>query len=215
MKKNIVIILGVVIFPFLIEWVIHVLIKNITCFNDDVWFSFFGSYVGAIITLIVMFITFRKTNKENQADKQFILQKFEIERDINDIGDLYNLLLLNDYDFTCTDANVMISQFRKFCKDFRNNETIIDIIKSRNNFNKEKDELLQKMEDLQTLEAELINNSNLFNPNPVNDILKEHRDLLYELTGVVEKYRADIRDLYKRYVDETYQQLFNSYKQGR
>lgn len=200
----------IIILPFLLE----ILIKNILCrfsgFTSEVWFSFLGSYVGAIITLLVMLITFTKARKDSKREREWLQCKTEIEREIASLDALAHTLLLDNYYFGEIIAQNIFPQFRKFLQEFRNNETILDLVQAKGNLYNEKKNLIQALGKLQVEEAELINNSTLFSGKLEGTLEEDQMRVVSDLIDISEKHRTTIRDLYKKYVDKAYNNLFDN-----
>lgn len=63
----VIIIIGLMLLPLLVEKIVVDgigIVLFTTQFENELWFSFWGSYLGAIITVIVLFITIQYNKKE-------------------------------------------------------------------------------------------------------------------------------------------------------
>lgn len=59
-------------------------------------------------------------------------------------------------------------------------------------------------------EAELINNSTLFSGKLEGTLEEDQMRVVSDLIDISEKHRTTIRDLYKKYVDKAYNNLFDN-----
>ena len=97
------IIVGIILisFPLILEWIMLNGIFGFfidTTFDKSVWFSFWGSYVGAVITIGVLIITIRY----NQLETEKRLREYEIDRKYDlllaDVSKMYNFITLQNLD---------------------------------------------------------------------------------------------------------------------
>lgn len=97
------IIIGLMLLPLLVEKIVVDgigIVLFTTQFENELWFSFWGSYLGAIITVIVLFITIRYNKKEtnNRLKEYDIDRKYDLI--LEQVDKLYNFILLKDTDDT-------------------------------------------------------------------------------------------------------------------
>ena len=83
----------VIMLPFITEYIIRYGKYRPDSFENDVWFSFMGSYLGAVVTLIVMFITFKKSDKENKKLIELQKKQHEIDMQNEKLAKLIHVLL--------------------------------------------------------------------------------------------------------------------------
>ena len=82
-------ILTVIILPFVIEKII--LCETIfpfnlsTTFSQDVWFSFMGSYLGAIGTIVLGYIAFYQNKKYKELSDESERHFFELQEEIKEL----------------------------------------------------------------------------------------------------------------------------------
>lgn len=83
----------IILLPYIIEYVIcHG--PSISNFDNDVWFSFIGSYLGGIITVVVLFATIRYNNRSNKLEyeRRKITDNYAKEKaDLDKVIDLLTL----------------------------------------------------------------------------------------------------------------------------
>ncbi len=79
-KKILCITAALAFFPFVLERILFIT-PIVSEFSNEVWFSFIGSYIGSVVTLVVMFITFKKVMKkikncsEDKKDNMTLMYK--------------------------------------------------------------------------------------------------------------------------------------------
>lgn len=99
----IIIIIGLMLLPLLVEKIVVDgigIVLFTTQFENELWFSFWGSYLGAIITIVVLFITIQYNKKEtnNRLKEYYIDRKYDLV--VEQIDKLYNFILLKETDDT-------------------------------------------------------------------------------------------------------------------
>ena len=97
----VIIIIGLMLLPLLVEKIVVDgigIVLFTTQFENDLWFSFWGSYLGAIITVLVLFITIRYNKKEtnNRLKEYDIDRKYDLV--LEQVDKLYNFILLKETD---------------------------------------------------------------------------------------------------------------------
>lgn len=99
----VIVVIGLILLPLLVEKIIVDgigIVLFTTQFENELWFSFWGSYLGAIITVIVLFITIQY----NKKDTNNRLKEYEIDRKydlvLEQVDKLYNFILLKETDDT-------------------------------------------------------------------------------------------------------------------
>lgn len=93
------IIFFIILFPYIVEYVIcHG--PSISSLDNDVWFSFIGSYVGGIITVVVLFITIRYNNRSNRLEYERRKIKDNYAKEKADLDYVIDLLTLHKIRFS-------------------------------------------------------------------------------------------------------------------
>lgn len=91
-----------------------------TIFSGEQWFAFWGSYLGAIITVIVLFATIRY----NRAETIRIIKDFECEKQyerlLKDFEDIHNYINLCDNLGNAIDKDVVIYSLKLLGKRYFN-----------------------------------------------------------------------------------------------
>lgn len=84
-------------------------------FDNDVWFSFMGSYLGAIITVIIFALTlyFNKMDmkKENEKNNKNAIIKQELEL----AKKVYDFFALNDYNMH--NIQTELAEYGRYCSE--------------------------------------------------------------------------------------------------
>ena len=89
----------IVLFPYIVEYILlHG--PSISSFENDVWFSFIGSYVGGIITVVVLFITIRYNNRSNRLEYERRKIKDNYAKEKADLDYVIDLLTLHKIRFS-------------------------------------------------------------------------------------------------------------------
>lgn len=112
---KIVIIVAFVIFPFVLE---KILISTpiVSQFSNETWFSFMASYSGAIVTVIVMLITFKKSDKENKEIIKRQMKQHQIDMENKRLTHLLSVLFADYYFYDCKS---ICEDVYRFIKDFK------------------------------------------------------------------------------------------------
>lgn len=112
---KIVIIVAFVIFPFVLE---KILISTpiVSQFSNETWFSFMASYSGAIVTVIVMLITFKKSDKENKEIIKRQMKQHQIDMENKRLTHLLGVLFADYYFYDCKS---ICEDVYRFIKDFK------------------------------------------------------------------------------------------------
>lgn len=89
-----------------------------TIFTQDQWFAFWGSYLGSIITVIVLFITIRYNKIESQ--KMFLDYKIEQKYDVllRDLKEIHTYINLCDSNESEMDRNYIVYAVRLSAKRY-------------------------------------------------------------------------------------------------
>lgn len=192
--------------PFVIEWALFE-IPVFNKFDNATWFSFMGSYVGAIVTIIVMFITFKKSDKENKKVVELQKRQYEIDAENEKVKKIIHVLLLDDYYFL--DRNTVCENMHRYILDLHSIglETLIFkcVIYKDNPL---MDELLQlQMEEVKiynSLVEKVPHVDSQQKGNELIEVFLETGKNLYEVvnpkrTIINMKYEGYLKELYKNY----------------
>ena len=112
----------IVIFPFVLEGVLFAT-PIISKFSNETWFSFVGSYIGSVMTLAVMFLTFKKSDEENKNLLRRQKRQHEIEVQNEKLLGIIHILLLDNYHFL--NADTVCENVEKFVKDLRDRKSVV------------------------------------------------------------------------------------------
>lgn len=203
-KKILLFAIGIFVFPFLLEFVISA-VHDVSEFSDETWFSFYGSYIGAIISLFVMFITFKKSDYENKKIIRKQKEKFEIDSEKEKIKRIIHVLLLDDYYFLNPDT--VSENIDRFNKDL----SYVEFDTLELGFVLKEDEILFKeLLELQKEEVRILNTIIKEIPNVKTkdefNIVKMNAGL--ELSKIVTLRRSSIKTMYEEYIKKMYDKYY-------
>ena len=111
---KIVIMVAFVIFPFVLEKIL-ISTPTVSQFSNETWFSFMASYIGAIATVIVMLITFKKSDDENKVIIERQQRQYDIRLDNENMDHIMRVLLLDGYYFY--NPNTACDNIEQYLKD--------------------------------------------------------------------------------------------------
>lgn len=202
LKKHWRICIIMVLIPFALEKFL-ILTPVVSQFSNEVWFSFIASYVGAVVTVIVMFVTFDKSDQENKKiiNKQIKIHEIELEN--QRLERTVNVLLLDGYTFW--NENTLCENLNKYVKDFRDIQ--YNIYKSPNVHEKDR-ELFFDIMILQRKEADFIKKLEEQMCDSNNISIKDIQQILYELQCMANNERNKIKNEYEKYIEKTYKEYY-------
>ena len=123
----------IVLFPYIVEYILlHG--PSISSFENDVWFSFIGSYSGGIITVVVLFATIRYNNRSNKLEYERGKIKDIYTKEKVDLDNIIDLLVLNKISFS--DENLGMQNLKDF---FHELQTVTIMIKYANRDSEERE----------------------------------------------------------------------------
>ncbi len=123
----------IILFPYIVEYMLfHG--PSISGFQNDVWFSFIGSYSGGIITVIVLVATIRYNNRSNKLEYERGKIKDIYVKEKADIDNIIDLLLLNKISFS--DESMGLQNLKEF---FHELQTVSIMIKYANRNSEERE----------------------------------------------------------------------------
>lgn len=99
--------------------------KVSTYLGNEEWFSFYGSYLGSIITIAIFFITLRKDKKQiiGEIKKQKIKEKYSSEKEV--AKEIVSLLALDKY-YSDPCREISFSAVNIFRNDIRRVELLME-----------------------------------------------------------------------------------------
>ena len=196
----------IVIFPFVLEGVLFAT-PIISKFSNETWFSFVGSYIGSVMTLAVMFLTFKKSDEENKNLLRRQKRQHEIEVQNEKLLGIIHILLLDNYHFL--NADTVCENMEKFVKDLRYVQ--FDTLKYK--YVILKDQVL--IDELLRLQMEEINIINSVKNGPhVDSAQKAEEFKLFalgmglRLSEVAESRKETIKAMYDNYLEKVYEQYY-------
>lgn len=206
-KKYWMLILSIVVIvfvPFILEWLLFVT-PEVSKFSNETWFSFMGSYLGAVVTIAVFKFTIDKNDKEHKAEMKKQIYNEGIEHEIDSLNRIMNVLLLNNYDFmNLLDKGKFCSEYAHCNKDFWDIQGEIEKIKSVKYYEGCKRKLfIEKLQELEGMERLYLISTVVLgdydNPETgYNNMLKNVRTL----GNLSNNYREEIRKLFEQYSQE-------------
>lgn len=206
-RKKILWITGIIIFPFALEKILFAT-PVVSKYNNEVWFSFMGSYVGAVVTLWVMYNTFKKSDEENKELIKRQKRQHEIDIQNEKLLGIIHILLLDDYHFLNPDT--VLENIEKFTKDLRYVQ--FDTLKFR--YITQKDEILvDELLKLQMEEVEILNS--MRNAPHVDSSKKAEEFKMFmlddglRLSTVAESRKDTIMAMYENYLEKVYKEYYD------
>lgn len=203
--KRVLLICGLILSPFVIEIVLFNT-PVISKFDNSTWFSFMGSYMGALITVAVMYITFQKSDKESRKMAEAQIEWIEFQNRNEKIVEIMKVLLLEDYFFLSKDS--VCENIDKFVLHLRKIQWDTLIL---NCIEEEGKELMTALLELQKEEREILDLNGLIHVNSSKKA-DEFKELLMhkgmELRNLAEGKRDSIQGLYAKYYKRMHQKYY-------
>ena len=196
LRKHWIMCIIMVMFPFALEKVL-ILTPVISEFSNDTWFSFMASYVGAIATIIVMLITFKKIDDENKVIIERQQRQYDIRLDNENMDHIMRVLLLDGYYFY--NPNTACDNIEQYLKDIR--FIFYDLLQLRY-VRDENNELFKLLLELLREENEIVNKFQYVENETVNNELYEKwKGIHVEILSKVNDKREQIEIEYNKYQD--------------
>lgn len=206
-KKVLWIIVGIVIFPFIVERVLFAT-PIVSKFSNETWFSFVGSYIGSVVTLAVMFVTFKKSDEENKELLRRQKRQHEIEIQNEKLLEIIHILLLDNYHFLNSDT--VFENIERFMKDLHYVQ--FDTLKYK--YVTQKDQILiDELLRLQMEEVEII--KSVQNGPHVDSAQKAEEFKMFalgmglRLSQVAESRKETIKAMYDNYLEKVYKKYYD------
>lgn len=203
--KRVLLIIGLILSPFVIEIVLFNT-PVISKFDNSTWFSFMGSYMGALITVAAMYITFQKSDKERKKMAEAQIEWIEFQNRNEKIVEIMKVLLLEDYfflskDSVCENIDIFILHLRKIQWD-----TLI-----LNCIEEEGKELMAALLELQIEEKKILDPNGLIHvnsPQKADESIELFMRKGMELRNLAEEKRDRIQELYAKYYKSMHQKYY-------
>lgn len=198
----------VIILPFVTERIIRYGKYRPDSFENDVWFSFMGSYLGAVVTLLVMFITFKKTDRENKKLIEQQKKQHDIDMQNEKLAKIIHVLLIDDY--YLLNADTVCENIDRFFKDL--NYVQFDTLKFKYITHKNEklmDELLKlQMEEVKILNFMRDTAPHVDSEQNAREFKKVLLDAGLELNKAANSKREIIKMMYDDYLENVYKQYY-------
>lgn len=197
--NSILVLILIIIAPFATEIIIKYGPYRAKSFNNDTWFSFMGSYIGAVVTLGIMFVTFKKSEKEYKRNLKQQKKQYEIGLQKERLDRIIQVLLLNNYCF-CNPYTVLENMDR-FMHDIHSvGFTTLKVYAKYSN-----DRLIDELLDLQKKELEIIR----LLERDFQTLEREQRIIKVMEIGLELNIKRDtIIPMYEVYLDKIYKQIY-------
>lgn len=205
-KKILFIITVIVIFPFVLEWLLFAT-PIVSKFKNETWFSFIGSYIGAVVTLVVMFVTFKKSDEETKNLLRRQKKQHEIEMQNEKLLEIIHILLLDNYHFL--DSDTVFENIEKFMKDLHYVQ--FDTLKYK--YIDIKDEILiDELLRLQMEEVEIIksvkNGPHVDSKQKAEEFKQFVLSIGLRLSKTAESRKETIKAMYEAYLQKIFEQYY-------
>lgn len=205
--KKILCVIAIIIFPFLLELILF-FTPVVSKFSNEAWFSFTGSYIGAVVTLEVMYITFKKSDEEN---KNLIIQQkkqHDIDRENEKLSKIIHVLLLDGYYFL--DPDTVCENMDRFLGDLHYVQ--FDTLKFKYMTHKDEklmDELLKlQMEEVKIINEMQENTPHVDSQQKAKDLKRIFMKSGLELSQNANLHREIIKVMYDNYLERVYEQYY-------
>nr|DAE93054.1 MAG TPA: hypothetical protein [Caudoviricetes sp.] len=167
-----------------------------------------GSYIGAIATIVVMVVTFKKSDKENKRLVELQKRQHDIDVQTEKIKKIVHVLLLDEYYFL--DANSVCESIHRFFIDL--NAIGLDTL----NFKYTSLKDVPLVDELLKLQEEEVAIYNLFvkavphvdSHQKADELIKVFLDTGKNLHEVANSRREIIHLMYDGYLKETYEHYY-------
>lgn len=205
--KKIFWIVPIIGFPFVVEWILFAT-PVVSRFGNEIWFSFIGSYIGAVITLIVMFITFKKSDDENKKFRERQKRQYEIDVQNEKIAKIIHVLLLNNYYFLNPDT--VCENMDRFIGDLHYVQ--FDTLKFKYITHKD-EKLMEELLNLQKEEVGILNEMQEKVPHvdsaeKATELKKVFLEFGLRLSKNVNLQREKIKVMYDNYLERVYKEYY-------
>lgn len=200
-------IIAIISFPFVLEWILFST-PIVSRFCNETWFSFIGSYIGAVVTLGVMYITFKKSDEENKRLIKQQKKQHDIDMQNEKLAKIIHVLLLDDYYLLNIDT--VCENINRFFKDL--NSVQLDTLKFKYITHKN-EQLMDELLKLQMDEVKILNFMRDTAPHVDSEqSTKEFKNVLLdaglELSKAANSKREIIKMMYEDYLENVYQQYY-------
>lgn len=202
MKKQIGCVIGIIIFPFILEWFLFIT-PEVSKFSNESWFSFIGSYTGAIATFLVLRITLSENRKTVEDEKKKLKRNYEIEKEIGQVEKILRVLLLDNYDFVS--LNTIPTEYAKYIKDIQDVQYDVRKLIYEENGKTARDKflmrvsLLERGHTLKLVTDEISEIDSIERAKQLYDFILNRTK---ELSRNANNQRKELLDLYQEYVNE-------------
>lgn len=209
--KRLIIIIGIVFSPFLIEFFLFN-IPSISKFSREAWFSFIGSYSGAIVTLIVLQLTLKENRRSITAERTHLKRIYEIEKEINLSKGILDVLLLNNYDFISLDK--ITNEYARYIANLYDVQFDVRELTYNDSGDTARDRFFNELyltERYHTLQLFVEEKIQIESKEQANKYLDFVIEKTTTLSRQMNTKRQMLLGLYKEYVNEIQEKKFESY----
>ena len=170
-------------------------------FSKKEWFSFMGSYIGTIFAVVIMYITFYKTQKDykNELIRQKKIDQIKSEREI--IRKLKNIVLLDKYE--SIDGNFSINDYIKLCNDLMVTKVWLAQI-NKDEEDSAKNKLISRIEMIEASYqcSQIAIGNNFKNEDDISKRNNFLMEIIDTLIAVRNNYKMEVELLYYNYENE-------------
>lgn len=206
--KKVLVSVIIIIFPFVLELFLFIT-PVVSRFNNETWFSFICSYIGVLVTIGVMFVTFVKSDKENKKIIERQKKQHEIDRQNEKLEKIIHVLLLDNYYFL--DPNTVGENIDKFIGDLHYVQIDTLIFKYVTN---QDEVLIDELLKLQVKEVEIINEMpermpHVDSTEKANELKIILLNMGLELSKIANLSRERIKIVYDNYLERVYKDYYD------
>ena len=200
----------IVIAPYITELIIKKGLYRPDTFDENTWFSFMGSYLGAVITVIIFFVTICMNQISIEDEIKRNRKNAEIEREIEKVKYIYNFFTLRDY--RLQDLEIEKAEFRRLLSDLIIVKTYLEYVECKENPDNEFEKSRKDFYDCVITENFLLQfdighkMENLSDDN--NSRVNEISELIFEITQKRNLYIREMTNRYEAYLDNLFMQMY-------
>jgi len=177
-------------------------------FEEGEWFSFLGSYVGAIVSAIIFIVTISIDKKDMKDEVERNRKIAKLNYEIDKTKKIYNFFMMTDYQLQ--NIEMELAEYRRFCSDLIVIRQYVLKENSKNDYSGILEEKRKDFYDFITVENLLLHYdiAQVMNALGTNndEKLRKLSEFILEL---VEKRNLYAEELTKRYEDYIEQLIDN------
>lgn len=196
--------------PFMAEFIIRKGPYRPNTFDEQTWFSFMGSYLGAVFTVMIFLFTLciNKISIDDEIKRN--RKNAEIEREIKKAEYIYNFFTLRDYKLQ--DLEVEMAEFRRLLSDLIIIKTYVEQVECLNEPSDNYEKSKKDFYDCVKTENFLLQINIGYEMQQLSDNndkrLKEFSELIFKIVQNRNSYIQEMTNRYESYIDTLIKQIY-------